>query len=129
MIRHPRALVLALLAIFAVGCESQRIDPIEPVPVPVDPVEPKPKPDPVDPNAPPLPAATWEQVLKVQKGLTMAEVRAALGVDPTFSSTDTTTGNVVSDYRTLGDAGQREYLSVTFTAGVVADRVRIPRAK
>ena len=85
--------------------------------------------DPVDPDGKVYPAAPWEAVLKVQKGLTAAEVKAALGVDPAYSSADTATGNVVSDYRTVGDKGQKEYLSVTFKAGVVSERVRIPRAK
>lgn len=130
--RYPRLVLVALLSILALGCgcETTRIDPLPVPPAPVDPVDPKPPVvDPVDPNTPEAPAASWEAALKVQKGLSMAEVRAALGVDPAYSSADTTTGNVVSDYRIVNATGGREYLSVTFAAGVVAERVRIPRAK
>lgn len=124
---HLAALLLALAFL---GCA--RLDVLDPVPVPpapgpVDPVPPQP--DPVDPNVPAPPAAPWEAVLRVQKGLTMAEVRAVLGVDPAYSSVDATNGVVLSDYRIVDDAGAKQYLSVTFKAGVVDQRVRIPRAR
>jgi len=129
--RYLFAVLVALLAVLP-SCEVVRIDPLPPGPgpSPVDPVGPKPPVvDPVDPNVPAPPAATWEAALKVQAGLTVAQVREALGVDPAYSSADATTGNVVSDFRIVDDQGRKQYLSVTFTNGVVSGRVRIPRAR
>lgn len=119
--------LLAILAAFGlVACA--RLDVIEPVPPgpgpsPVDPVVP----GPVDP-ATPKPFAPWDAVVKIVKGLTVAEVRAILGVDPAYSSVDTGNAAVVSDYRIVDDTGRKQYLSVTFKAGVVDSRIRIPRS-
>lgn len=119
--------LLSLLATLGLAA-CARLDVIEPVPPgpgpsPVDPI-----PGPVDP-ATPKPFAPWEAALKVQKGLTVAEVRAVLGIDPAYSSVDTGNAAVVSDYRIVDDQGRKQYLSVTFKAGVVDARVRIPRAE
>lgn len=107
------------------GCA--RLDIIEPVPPGPEPSPVDPVPGPVDPSTP-KPAAPWDAVVKIVKGLTVAEVRTILGVDPAYSSVDTGNAAVVSDYRIVDDQGRKQYLSVTFKAGVVDSRIRIPRA-
>lgn len=115
---------IVLLAVLALlGCVQPApivVDPIVPVPTPVDPVTP---PVPVPPGV-----ATFAASELVKVGMAMAEARSILAVAPAWDTVQDD-GTSIAEYATVGSDGAALYLDVHYLGATVIGRSRIPRAE